>query len=287
MEECIVELESVYKSYEHKVILCDVNLKIFKNEAIAITGPNGVGKSTLLKVIAGLTKINRGKRVINKKGRIKIGYVPEIFPKHEFTPIQYLNYMGKIQGLSSEYIEKRLDMLFRLFNINIYKDASIANLSKGTVQKVSVIQAFLSNSDVVILDEPLSGQDELSQKNFVDLIINCKKQGVAVVLACHEKYLVELVADRVINIYEGSINVFDHIRNSYIIIEFSLNKMINLSALNNINVILHMVVEGNYGYVHVLEQHSNRVIIDLIRLGLYIVSVRKKNGSKFNGSKFN
>ncbi|AZV58560.1 ATP-binding cassette domain-containing protein [Clostridium sp. AWRP] len=102
--------------------------------------------------------------------KFKIRYVPDRFPKLNFTPCKYIYYMGKIEGLSQTYIDKYSNELFQTFNIDSMKNIRIKCLSKGTIQKVAVIQALISKPNILLLDEPLSGQDDKSQKRFINIV---------------------------------------------------------------------------------------------------------------------
>lgn len=201
----IIELEKITKNYNGKVVLNNINLDIFENQLLAIIGPNGTGKSTLLRIISGLSTASSGKRVVYNKEEIKIGYVPDRFPKLNFTPEEYLYYMGSLQGLSKEFIRERSEELFTIFNMQNMKDTRIKYLSKGTIQKVSVMQAIMDKPDMLLLDEPISGQDSEAEKVFIDILEQLKEKGISIILACHEMYLVERLADRVINIINGQI----------------------------------------------------------------------------------
>ena len=96
--EDLIKLENVSKDYDGNIVVKEVNLSIRKGQSIGIVGANGSGKSTLLRVIAGLTKVSSGKRL--QKDNIKINYVPEHFPKMNFTPAEYLYHIGTFQGFT-------------------------------------------------------------------------------------------------------------------------------------------------------------------------------------------
>ena len=198
-----IEIINLKKSFGKHIILQDINLTISKGQSIALIGHNGCGKSTLLKILCGLTNYQKGKLEYTQK--LKFNYVPENFPKMAITAREYINSIGLIEGLSNDYVEKRSDELFHAFLMEEMVDNSIRNLSKGTMQKVSVIQAVLSKPDILLLDEPLSGQDVNSQKVFIDMINQMNEDGVTIVMSCHEDLLINAVAKTVYEIKNKNI----------------------------------------------------------------------------------
>ncbi len=198
----IITLKNASKYYGKKLVLDNINLSVNQAETLVLTGPNGTGKSTLLRMISGLGSLSAGERTV-LKGTQRIAYVPEHFPKLNFTPVEYLLYMGKIQGFSKDYIERRSKELFETFNITSMKDIRIKYLSKGTIQKVAVMQAVISEPELLLLDEPLSGQDLESQDKFIDMMLDYKKNGLSIVLACHETHLAKKLGDCFITIING------------------------------------------------------------------------------------
>ncbi|MFL0252709.1 ABC transporter ATP-binding protein [Clostridium neuense] len=277
--EKLIALENITKTYYDKTILDNISMDIFKNELLAITGPNGTGKSTLLKIISGLTSISSGKRIVHNEGeKIKIGYVPDRFPKLNFTPSEYLFYMGKLQGLSKEFIKVRCNELFAMFNMDRMKDTRIKYLSKGTIQKVSVMQAVMVEPDILLLDEPISGQDSESESNFINMLEEFRKTKLSIVLACHEMYLVEKLADRVINIRDGKIHS-DYYKNrdkQYMKICFSLNDSTEIE----IEDLILECKEKDYRYIIIEKKFSDRSILKLLQTGATIVSVNSYWGEE-------
>ena len=209
----LLELKNITQSYNKQVILQDLTLSISQNQSIAFTGHNGCGKSTLLKLLAGLIRPTHGN--VLYYGAPLFHYVPERFPKMNLTARQYLRHMGYLDGLSTEDVKTRYKALCEEFFLSDMLDIPIKHLSKGTLQKVSVIQALLKTPDVLILDEPLSGQDTDSQKVFIDTMNMLRKNGCTLLMSCHEMNLVNSISDTVYEIRDKQLQKTD-MSNNYI-----------------------------------------------------------------------
>ncbi|MDD3306739.1 MAG: ABC transporter ATP-binding protein [Acetobacterium sp.] len=192
MNHVLISLNSISKCFGKKLILKDINLEITPKNAIALLGPNGSGKSTLLKIIAGLAKISSG--AIDYAPQLKIAYIPENFPKIELTPVEFIKSLGLIGGLTPAKVNTSMTDLFQAFQMDDMGNVPIKHLSKGTIQKVAVIQALLTTPDILLLDEPLSGQDIQSQQLFIQMVQELHQQGVATIMSCHERFLVNQLA---------------------------------------------------------------------------------------------
>ena len=134
----LIELKNITQSYNKEVILQDLTLSISQNQSIAFTGHNGCGKSTLLKLLAGLIRPTHGNVLYH--GAPLFHYVPERFPKMNLTARQYLRHMGYLDGLSADDVKTRYEALCEEFFLSDMLDIPMKHLSKGTLQKVSVIQ---------------------------------------------------------------------------------------------------------------------------------------------------
>lgn len=192
METTILELTGVGKAYGRDALFSNVNLAVRRGMCCALTGRNGAGKTTLLRIAGGLVSASEGE--VRRVKPLSVGYVPEHFPRLNMTAWQFIRHMGAIEGLDRGGIEAGL-ALFSDFFMEDLAGLSMNRLSKGTLQKVAVVQAFLRPRDLLLLDEPLSGQDEKSQRVFLDKVAAMKRAGTAVLLSCHEPFLIERLAD--------------------------------------------------------------------------------------------
>lgn len=193
MAQTIIEMHNVSRKVNNnRVILEDINLSIEKGDAVALIGHNGTGKSTMLRLISGLTPISSGK--ILTVPNLNFAFIPEHFPKINMTVEEYINCIGKVNGMSTNEYKMKAKELYSMFYIEDMVDVPIKHLSKGSIQKVAVIQALLSKPDVLLMDEPLAGQDIKSQKNFMKLVKDMNGEGVTLIMSCHELFLVNQLA---------------------------------------------------------------------------------------------
>lgn len=204
----MIALKHIIKEYNKEVVLNDINLTIEQGRSLAFTGQNGCGKSTLLKVIAGLVRPTAG-MVSLEEGKL-IHYVPEHFPQMRLSAKQYLFYMGRMEKLEGVELETRIQKLAEDFFVSNMLDIPMRYLSKGSLQKISVIQALLKEPDILLLDEPLSGQDVMSQQAFIQKMRELQNHNVTILMSCHEPYLVDAIADDVYQFVDGNIVLADH-----------------------------------------------------------------------------
>ena len=204
MDQIIIE--NLTKQYNGIYILDRVS-HIFKaGRSVAFMGHNGCGKSTLLKLMAGLVKPTKGR--VNCTGPVLFHYVPEKFMPVPLTARTYLKRMGELDGLEKGQTGKKIELLGEDFFLSELLDIPMKHLSKGTLQKIGVIQALLRTPDVLLLDEPLSGQDTASQRVFIKKVNKMREDGVTVLMACHEQSLVDAVAEETYTIQDGALTVY-------------------------------------------------------------------------------
>lgn len=188
-------LNDVSKKYNNQWVLKNINHEFTGGYSYAFVGHNGCGKSTLIRILSKIITPTQGKVVYNKK--LSFSYVPDKLRPIKLSARSYLKSMGEIQQIPIRKLENRIETLSKEFYIDEMLDVPMGGLSKGTLQKILVIQALLQDTDVVLLDEPLSGQDQESQKVFVKKINELRMKGATVFMSCHEKWLTEAISDEI------------------------------------------------------------------------------------------
>ncbi|UMT74928.1 ATP-binding cassette domain-containing protein [Staphylococcus roterodami] len=176
----IVNINNVKKTINGNTIVNNLNLTIPKNSITLIDGYNGSGKSVTLKLIAKIYKPTSGKLISNGV----VSYAPDQFPTSlNLTLDEYFNYLKKIYKLPT--YSKMIDYMVSNFNLEQFLDFKVNNCSKGTRQKVNIIQCLVKPADIYILDEPFSGLD----KDSIDFLGNylCEiKSKATIIISSHE-----------------------------------------------------------------------------------------------------
>ncbi|MDM5232481.1 ABC transporter ATP-binding protein [Lysinibacillus pakistanensis] len=267
----MMEIQDISKQYKGKKILENACLSIYAHQIIALVGKNGSGKSTLLKIIAGLIDADSG-AVIKHRQSLKIGYVPEVTPSHIlFTPEEYLFHMGRIRGMAPKQLQQKIDDLLEMFHLQESRNSRIIHFSKGMKQKVMIMQAMLEHTDLLILDEPLSGLDSKAQSDLEETLSILKDNGLSIVLTCHETKLLQHLVDTVFVIQNNKIIQTDsfssnHTQRNRLIFEIAdpallenLLPFLDIQQQNQVN-------SNHFEIVTVIKlEDTNQILEDLLR----------------------
>ncbi len=205
-DKTILDFKNVFFSYRDSAILEDVSFSVRHNDFIALIGPNGGGKTTVLKIIMGLLKPERGTvRVFGsepEEGRRLIGYLPQSlffdlnFPVNVFDTV----IMGRYHGLLKRYKESDekavLDALSMVGMLE-YKNRHISMLSGGQLQRVLIARAIVREPELLLLDEPMSSVDPVSQKSIYELFRELNKK-MAIIFVTHDIGAISVYIDMVL-----------------------------------------------------------------------------------------
>lgn len=194
--EPIIQLKNVFAGYEDQEVLHDVSLTIFDKDFLGIIGPNGGGKTTLVKLILGLLRPQRGEVKLYRKGQevkdLKTGYLPQYNTFDKKFPISVRDVI--LSGLHSNHRvlhcfgkadKNRTTQILEMLDLSDYADRAIGELSGGQRQRVLIGRALICQPEVLVLDEPSTYIDQSNQEKLYELLsrINC---NCAVVLVSHD-----------------------------------------------------------------------------------------------------
>jgi zinc transport system ATP-binding protein len=205
--ENVIDLKDVWVSYDNVRVLESVNLAVKDKDFLAIIGPNGGGKSTLLKVILGLIKPDKGSVTLlggkPVKTRKDVGYVPQYHSSNLDFPVTVwdvvlmgrLSHKGPLQRYNDEDRNAALEALKTVGMLD-FKDRQIGELSGGQKQRVFIARSLVTKPKLLILDEPSTGIDSRMQKEFYELLNKLKSQ-IAIVMVTHDISAVSVYVDKI------------------------------------------------------------------------------------------
>jgi ABC-type multidrug transport system ATPase subunit len=183
-----VAIAHLGKCYGKTIALKDVSMTIQTGECVAIVGPDGAGKTTLMKILAGILEPSAGHCLIADKtpaaARTLVGYMTQGFTWYgHLSVIENLCYAGEIRGVSSMDIAERATHWLQEFGINHVRDRAAGKLSGGMKQKLALAAALIGDPPVLLLDEPTTGIDPLSRREFWNALLRLAKRGKTIVVA--------------------------------------------------------------------------------------------------------
>lgn len=204
----MIEIKNASKKYKKVKALDNISFEIHEGKITCILGINGVGKSTILKSICGLVKLDRGEILIDGeridyKTYEKVAFVPDVDNYFaQLTIKESFEFMKEFYKKWDR--EKAYDML-KLFNLT--DDKKISELSKGNVARVKIILGFAQNAKYTILDEPFSGIDIFKREDFLGVMTKYVGDEQSIIITTHEIAEIEMIADDVILIDEGKLSL--------------------------------------------------------------------------------
>ncbi|MER8043698.1 ATP-binding cassette domain-containing protein [Streptomyces sp. NPDC094032] len=202
-----MRLEGVGRRYGPRGpwVLREVDLDLPAGTLVRVTGGNGTGKSTLLRLLAGVDAPSAG-RISARPPRT--AYVPERFPAAlPLTATGYLVHLGRVQGLTGREARARAGEWLTRFDAAAYADTPLAALSKGTTQKVAAAQALLADPDLLVLDEAWTGLDTAARTELDHAVRARVAAGARVVFVDHDPRRLAGEADTEYGVGEGRVSV--------------------------------------------------------------------------------
>ncbi|MCR4315070.1 MAG: ABC transporter ATP-binding protein [Planctomycetes bacterium] len=208
----IIKLDGVSKWYGEVLGLSLVSIEI-EPGITALLGPNGAGKSTFLKIITGQIRQNRGSvRVLGEKpwnnaGLLtRVGFCPETDNFYEFmTGFEWLKYLARLSGYTEAGAAERANELLRAVSMQQQSDKPIGKYSKGMRQRIKLAQALISDPELLVLDEPMTGADPLAREEIYGIIRKARDDGKSVLVSSHVLYEVEDLTENIVLINQGRI----------------------------------------------------------------------------------
>lgn len=206
----VIRVEGLKKSFQNNLVIKGVDFALEQNKCIALLGPNGAGKTTILRMLSGLMKPSSGEITftgISKGEDIRkfIGYLPQHPVFYEWmTGQEFLQYVGKLAGLSKEEAIKRSEELLELVGIADAKKKRISKYSGGMRQRLGIAQAIIHRPRLLLLDEPVSALDPIGRREVLELLETLKKE-TTILFSTHILNDAEEVSDVILFLHYGEI----------------------------------------------------------------------------------
>lgn len=210
----LIDLQDLTKKFGMKTAVNHINLSVFGGEVFGFLGPNGAGKTTTIKMIVGLLQPTSGtawvagydvqKQALQAKACS--GYVPDtpnLYSK--LSARELLRFVGDLYSLDRDQIDRRIEELLRMFNLDEVGDDLIDSYSHGMQQKASLAAALIHDPKVLVLDEPTVGLDPKSARLIKDVLRQVADRGSVVFLSTHILEIAERMCDRIAIINQGQV----------------------------------------------------------------------------------
>ena len=268
MAEISLELKEIKKSFtEGEAVLDNISLVISKGEFITLLGSSGCGKTTTLRIIAGLEQPDAGSVWLD--GRKVTGLEPNqrdvntVFQNYALFPhmnvAENIGYGLKLKKVPKNEIKKKVSQMLELVQLEGYEKRKPSELSGGQKQRVAIARALVNNPKVLLLDEPLGALDlQLRRAMQIELKHLQKKLGITFIYITHDQEEAINMSDRIAVMKDGRIEqigtpdeIYNHPKTSYV-----------ATFVGNANI-LHGVVERVQGYNAVVKIGNDRVIVNL------------------------
>jgi ABC-2 type transport system ATP-binding protein len=196
-----------------------VSFDVRRGEIFGFLGPNGAGKTTTIKMLTGLITPSGGeaflfgRRVSEPEARARVGFLPEnpyVYPY--LTPREFVELCGRLSGMRGAALRARAGEVLDQVKIAYAADRQVRRLSKGMLQRTGLAAALVSDPEMLILDEPMSGLDPVGRKEVKDLIFAERDRGRTIFFSTHILGDVEAMCDRVAILREGRVVVSGALR---------------------------------------------------------------------------
>ncbi len=220
MDSDYLKVVNINFSYGNKKILDNINFSVFKGESLSIFGPNGSGKTTLIKIILGINSPQSGEILFKGKNILKMGererakifsYVPQkVNTTFPLTTFDYL-ILGRapfVNGFVKKEDKKIVLDWMEKFNILHLKEINFQFLSEGEKQILTIIRSLIQESEIIILDEPLTHLDLKYKTKVLNLLKNLNEFGKTIISIFHDIESIKFLSKRVIFLKNGKIEKF-------------------------------------------------------------------------------
>jgi ABC-2 type transport system ATP-binding protein len=208
----MIELSHIVKKFGDLVAVNDLSLTVRQGEFFAVLGPNAAGKTTTIKILAGLMKPTGGSVKVcgfdvqtePLEAKRRLAFVPDFpFLYEKLTPWEFFRFTGQLFRMDDVTIAERSGRLIERFHLADFANKPIEGLSHGTRQRTAIVSALLHDPEVFVIDEPMVGLDPQHARVVKDVLKERSQAGMTVFVSTHQLSVAEEMADRIGIIHEG------------------------------------------------------------------------------------
>jgi ABC-2 type transport system ATP-binding protein len=206
----IISVQDLYKQYDKLVAVRGIKFEVERGEIFGLIGPDGAGKTTTFHILGGVMEATAGNvKILNRSprdARLGIGYLTQQFSLYlDLSIDENLRYSAGLRQVPEKRFQERRIKYLRLMNLEKFSHRLAGQLSGGMKQKLALCCALISQPEVLLLDEPTTGVDPVSRREFWDVLAELSKEGMTIVVAT--PYLDEAErCDRIALMYDGQIH---------------------------------------------------------------------------------
>lgn len=291
LDDTMIKIESLNKSFGRIKALDNLNLEIEKGELLGIIGPNGAGKTTAIRIICCILQPNSGEVTVGGysihhdqiKIKSMIGYLPEEPNLYErFKARELLKYFGELYGVPKNRINNRIDELLELVGMSKRADDAINTFSKGLRQRIGIARALIHDPEVIILDEPTMGLDPATSRAIRNFIKELKGDKT-VILCTHYMDEADLLCDRVAILNQGRIRdmgtpeTLKKKVHGDLILQIKVHEpdKIDEHRIRNFKSVRSVNIEGNQFFISLRSRNDISNIIDIFGEQAFSVNTKE------------
>lgn len=269
MQEIILSIQEISKSYGEKIALNKISIAIPKGSVYGLIGQNGAGKTSLIRILNQIIDADSGNIVfkginMTTEAVSHIGYLPEERGLYKNMTIEeQALYFGQLKGMTKANALKQLNYWLDRFEILDWKKKKIQSLSKGMAQKVQFIITVLHQPDLLILDEPFSGFDPVNANLIAQEIKNLAHQGTTVIFSSHRMESVAEMCNALCLIHHGNILLEGSIAD---IQKKQAKKIYEVTLANYTDVELSLFLENPFYKTNILKKQDEEISFEVIQL---------------------
>lgn len=283
----LIQLKGVSKSFKKAKVLDDVNISIPEGTIFGIIGQSGSGKTTLLNMISGFmepsegevtytSKIDNLPKNLNKnfhKIKKHIGFTPQhtsVYPK--LTVMENIMHFGRLYGLKKDLILENAKSLLEFTGLTDHKDKLADQLSGGMQKRLDLSCSLIHKPKLLVLDEPTSDLDPVTQEEIIHLIQEVNRQGITVVIASHHLESLERICNKLVILHKGQVKSYgdvEDVRKPYLQNQFTINVKTGPEKEKWINLLKKMpaskIVDQDHQLV-VQCKDPDKILLALLKL---------------------